>query len=522
MDGFLQQWQVNLSAIDGTIVTLAIAMLFVIGYFAGRKERSTDDFFLGNRRVPMFIAALSLVATEVSAVTITQTPGTGFSENLQYLQFYIGSAASKIFVAFLFIPVFYKHNCTSIYEFLRHRFGPPSQYAGSIFFFITRLLGSGARLYAACLGVAMILDWNIVQSLMLFSAVSVVFIAFGGIKAVVWNGAYQAGMFYIAGAAVIVYLCTQISGGFTEAWNIASQGGRLSMFDFSVDLNKPTSFWAGTASAFFVGMAVFGTDQELVQRLLTVDSRRSSQKAILTTIFAALPVLLMFMFIGTLMFVFFKQNPDSSLPTAAKGVFPYYIGAYLPAGLKGLLLATIILASIDSPLASLSSSFVMDIYRPLVKKNASDRHYLWISRLGVVGFAVVLGLIAYAVSPAQNILWVAFQILGVTGGSLLGIFLLGILTRRGTNRGNIIAMIVSSTVMAVFMFLTNYGPVGLERFFGLTDQLVPSGEKPIVPLAWTWGIVIGTLLTFAIAWVVGRKGNGQCSTLNDQRMAKSQ
>ena len=143
--------------VDLIVVGLAVILLFVISYIFGREEKDTKDFFLGGRKVPSIVACLSFVATEVSALTIIGVPATAYSENWQYLQFFIGSAAARIMVAFLFIPVFYKYNCTSIYEFFRHRFGPQTQYAGSIFFFITRLIASGVRLYAACLGVGIIL-----------------------------------------------------------------------------------------------------------------------------------------------------------------------------------------------------------------------------------------------------------------------------------------------------------------------------------------------------------------------------
>ena len=152
-----------LSGIDFLIVGIAILVLFVISYIFGRREKDTNDFFLGGRKVPTFVACLSFVATEVSALTIVGVPATAYSENWEYLQFFVGSAAARILVAFLFIPVFYKYNCTSIYEFLRHRFGPETQYAGSIFFFITRLIASGVRLYAACMGIGIILGWNLAQ-----------------------------------------------------------------------------------------------------------------------------------------------------------------------------------------------------------------------------------------------------------------------------------------------------------------------------------------------------------------------
>ncbi|TFG46056.1 MAG: hypothetical protein E4H40_07665, partial [Candidatus Brocadiia bacterium] len=385
-----------LSGIDLLIVFLAVLFLFVISYIFGRREKDTNDFFLGGRKIPPIVASLSFVATELSALTIVGVPAAAYSENWGYLQFFIGFSAAKITAAFLFITIFYKYNCTSIYEFLRYRFGPETQYAGSIFFLITRLIAAGVRLYAACLGISIILGWNLSQTLSAFTVVSIIFIAFGGIKAVVWAGAYQTIIFFSAGVAVLIYIFLHIQGGFSAAWQTAADAGRLSVFKFDFNINDSTTFWAGFANSFFIGLAVFGTDQELVQRLLTVNTRNKSQKTIIMTILAVLPVICVYLGIGTLLYVFFRQNPDLPGPEKAKEVLSHFTANYMPFGLRGLILSAIILASIDSPLSSLSSSFVTDIYRPLIKKGATEKHYLFISRTGVVIFGVILALIALA------------------------------------------------------------------------------------------------------------------------------
>ncbi len=469
-------------------MALAVLLLFVIAYVFARDEHDTNDFFLGRRRVPAVVACLSFVAGEISALTIVGFPATAYSENWEYVQFFIGSAAARIFVAFVFIPVFYQYNCTSIYEFLRHRFGPETQVAGSVFFFVTRLVGSGVRLYAACLGVALILGWNLGQTLLMFTAVSIVFIAFGGIKAVVWAGAYQALVIALAGSALVIYLFSRIEGGLGAAWHIADQAGRLSMFRFDLRLNDPTTFWAGSINAFVTSMASFGTDQENVQRLLTVQTRRLSQRTLVSTILTVIPITCLYLAIGTLLYVFYQQHPQAPRPSEAKEVLSYFVAHSLPAGLKGLLLAAIILASIDSPLSSLCSSFVTDIYRPLIRRDASERHYLWVSRLGIVGFGLILALIALACGPVKNILWFAYQVFALTGGAVLGIFLLGLLTRRKANRGNIVAMILSTVVTSVLMILVRRGTI---------------------PLAWSWLIVIGTATTMAVGYVLGEKTGRQ-------------
>ncbi len=482
MSEFLTVHQISgtLGLIDLIEVGLAIILLFVISYIFGREEKNTKDYFIGGRKVPSIVACLSFVATEVSALTIIGVPATAYSENWQYLQFFIGSAVARIMVAFLFIPVFYQYNCTSIYEFLRHRFGPQTQYAGSIFFFITRLIASGVRLYAACLGVGIILGWPLARTLLVFTMVSIAFIAFGGIKAVVWAGAYQTLVFFLAGGVLFVFLLLKIQGGLSSAWHIANEAGRLSIFKFDFDLNNPTTFWAGTANAFFIGLAVFGTDQELMQRLLTVKTRRSSQKAIISTILVGLPILCLYLGIGTLFYVFYKQNPGVPAPEKTKEVFSHFVTYSLPIGLKGLMLSAIVLASIDSPLSSLSSSFVTDIYRPLIKKSATEGHYLLVSRIGVITFGLILAIIAFACQPVENILWFAFEIMSLTGGATLGVFLLGVLTKRQANISNAAAMIISALTMTALLLLSHGG---------------------YIKLAWSWLIVAGTVMTFILGYL---------------------
>lgn len=472
----------TLSGLDWGIVGVGAVLLFVISYVFGREEKNTDDFFLGGRRVPPVVACLSFVATEISALTIVGVPHTAFTENWRWLQFLVGLALARLVVAFLFIPAFYKYNCTSIYEFLGHRFGPATQYTGSIYFFITRLLASGVRLYATCMAVGVIMGWPLAATITLFTVVSIVFIAFGGIKAVVWAGAYQALFFVVAGVLVVVYLVQHIDGGLATAMQTAHEAGRLSTFYFKFNLKDASTFWAWLASGFFIGLASFGTDQEMVQRLLTVETRKSSQKTIISTIATVLPVYWLYLLVGTLLYVFYQQNSSLVLPQELKEILPHFARNVLPTGLKGMVLGAIFMASVDSPLSSLTSSFVTDIYRPLIRRNASEKHYLLVSRIAVVGFGLVLAGIAAACAPVKNILWFAFQILSLTGGPMLGVFLLGLLTRRKANCANIPAMLFSTGVCVVLLLLI---------------------KQEILKLGWSWLIVIGTGITFVLGYLLG-------------------
>ena len=472
----------TLSGLDWGIVGVGALLLFVISYVFGREEKDTNDFFLGGRRVPPAVACLSFVAAEISALTIVGIPHTAYTENWRFLQFLVGLALARLVVAFLFIPAFYKHNCTSIYEFLGHRFGPATQYTGSIYFFITRLIASGVRLYATCMAVGIIMGWSLATSITLFTIISIAFIAFGGIKAVVWAGAYQSLFFVIAGITIVGYLIQHIDGGLGAALQTAHKEELLSTFYFKFDLKDASTFWAFLISGFFIGLVSFGTDQEMVQRLLTVETRKSSQKTIISTIFMVLPIYWLYLLVGTLLFVFYQQNSSLSLPGELKEILPHFARNVLPNGLKGLVLGAIFMASVDSPLSSLSSSFVTDIYRPLIRKHASEKHYLLVSRAAVVGFGLVLAGIAAACAPVKNILWFAFQILSITGGPMLGAFLLGLLTKRKANLANVLAMLLGTGVCVVLLILIKQ-------------------EK--LNLAWSWLIVIGTSITFVLGYLLG-------------------
>lgn len=472
----------TISGLDWGIVGIGTLGLFLISYVFGREERDTNDFFLGGRRVPPVVACLSFLATEISALTIVGIPHTAYTENWRWLQFLVGLALARVVVAFLFIPAFYKHNCTSIYEFLGHRFGSATQYAGSIYFFITRLLASGVRLYATCMAVGVIMDWPLTATITLFTLVSIAFIAFGGIKAVVWAGAYQSVFFVVAGVVIVGYLIQHIDGGLVAAMQTANKEELLSTFYFKFDLKDASTFWAFLISGFFIGLVSFGTDQEMVQRLLTVETRKGSQKTIISTIFTVLPVYWLYLLVGTLLFVFYQQNSSMSLPEELKEILPHFARNVLPSGLKGLVLGAIFMASVDSPLSSLSSSFVTDIYRPLIRRGASEKHYLFVSRAAVVGFGLVLAGIAAACAPVENILWFAFQILSITGGPMLGAFLLGLLTKRKANRANVLAMLFSTVVCIVLLLLI---------------------KQETIELAWSWLIVIGTGITFILAYLLG-------------------
>jgi SSS family transporter len=471
---------------DFAILAASLVFLVAIGGAFSREQRGTADFFLARRRIPWWAACLSFLATEISAVTIIAVPATAYSENWEYGQFFVGSSLAKLAVAYLFIPAFYRYDCTTIYEFLLHRFGQASQVTGSVFFFITRLLGSGVRLMAAALAVAVLVGWPLWATIALFTVVSIAYIALGGVKAVVWTNVFQAGAFLVGGALTVAFLAWRIDGGLGAMLGTAAEAGRLSVINWGPApgapdfwrrvLTDPNIFWLAILNGFIGSMAAFGTDHDLMQRLLTVETRGESQRTLALTPIGTLVTLLLYLAIGAGLFTYYAQHPG--VVPRPDEIFPFFIRTAMPELLRGVMLTAIVLASIDSPLGSLSASFVTDIYRPLLAPRRSDRHYLWVSRVAVVAFGLMLAALAWGFSFFDKILWLAFKIAGVTFGSLLGVFLLGLLTRLRANRANVAAMVIMGLVNLVLLVLSETG---------------------VIALAWSWLVILGTAGTMMLA-----------------------
>jgi SSS family solute:Na+ symporter len=472
---------------DYAVLAAALGALVLIGAALTRQQRDTADFFLARRRIPWWAACLSFLATEISAVTIISVPATAYSENWEYAQFFVGQSLAKFFVAFLFIPAFYRYDCTTIYEFLHHRFGQASQTTGAVFFFVTRLLGSGVRLMAAALAVSILVGWPLLATLALFTAVSIAYIALGGVKAVIWTNVFQATTFLVAGALTVLFLAGEVNGGLAGLYATAAEAGRMRVINWGPApgdpdfwrriLTDPNIVWLAVLNGLVGSTAAFGTDHDLMQRVLTVETRRASQRTLALTPLGTVATLAIYLSIGAGLYAYYAQHPAAGLPRPDE-IFPFFIRTAMPEMLRGLLLAAIVLASIDSPLGSLAASFVTDVYRPLLAQDRSEAHYLRVSRAAVVAFGLALALLAWGFSFFDRILWLAFKIAGVTFGSLLGVFLLGLVTRVRANRANVVAMVVMALVNLVLLTLS---------------------ELRVLQLAWSWLVILGTAGTMALA-----------------------
>ncbi|MEY2560590.1 MAG: hypothetical protein QOG51_1005 [Verrucomicrobiota bacterium] len=515
-------------AIDiGVLLLYFIAIIF-IGLRMGRKEDNLEDFALGGRRIPWWAVLASLVAAETSAGTFFGTPGEGFTHrDYTYLQLAFGTIIGRIIVSYVFIKPYYDYKVFSIYEYLTARFGVASKNAASAVFMITRLLASGTRLYVAAIALALAYEMisgarpNETQTLWIYLGATIaivilttIYTTFGGIKAVIWTDVIQASIMIGSALIALGLLYFSIPGGWDE---IVQRRGGFHISDLIASgLDPARSGWdkwkgmfeteytifAGLIGAVFITMGTHGTDQDMVQRMLTAKDIRRSRRSLILSGLADIPLAFTFVSIGLLLWVYYQAHPDPTLPKSPNEIFCHYILYQMPVGLRGLLLAGIFataMGSLSTALNALATSFTRDWYEPYINPAATDAQSLRAVRWATVWFSVLMIVVASTtaylviVHPNVRIIPIVLSIFGYTYGSLLGVFFAGMLTRtRGNDRGNILAMISGFVVVAILSGLPNKIGGILGTKFYTQPAWLPEMEFP-------WWIFFGTIVTFFVA-----------------------
>src|SRR6187399_478897 len=484
--------------IDIGVLLLYFIIIITIGLRMGRKEDNLEDFALGGRRIPWWAVLASIIAAETSAGTFFGAPGEGFAlRNYTYAQLAIGTILARIIVSYIFIKPYYDYKVFSIYEYLTARFGTTTKNAASAVFMVTRLLASGARLYVAAIALALAYEMIrgvqpgqketlliYIGSTIAIVVLTAIYTTLGGIKAVIWTDFIQASIMMGSALIAVGLLYSQIPGGWDE---IVQRHGGFGISDFfTTGLDPAKHGWdkikgmfeieytifAGLIGSTFITMSTHGTDQDMVQRMLTaVDVRRSRRSLVLSGL-ADIPIVLTFLSIGLLLWTYYQAHPDPNLPKAPSETFCHFILYQMPVGLRGLLIAGIFattMGSLSTALNALATSYTRDWYQPYINPDATEAQSLRAVRWATVGFALLMIVVASATSycvivlPNVRIIPIALGIFGYTYGSFLGIFFCGIFTkRRGNDRGNIIAMIVGFIVVAILSGLPN----GIASIFG--------------------------------------------------------
>jgi SSS family transporter len=460
-----------LRAFDLAVIALYLAAVTWFGARFRESQRSLGDYFLGGRTAPWWAIALSIVSAETSTLTIIGTPPLAYAGSFVFLQVVFGYLLARIAISILFLPRYFEGQLFTAYQLMERRFGPRARRLTSAIFLVTRSLAEGVRVFAVSIVIAIILHTGGIASILVIVAITLFYTFEGGMTAVIWTDVVQMIM-YVLGALVSFFvLLGRIPGGFAHVLDAGLAAGKLQVFDFHWSWTYPYTFWAGVIGGCFLTTASHGTDQLVVQRLLSAKDQRQSRIALLSSWAVIFVQFSLFLTIGLMLWVYRGGRP---IPGKSDSLYPAFIWESLPRGIAGLAMAAILaaaMANLSAALNSLASATVVDFYQPWTRGRHSAAHYLRISRFSTVFWGAVLAAIALFASQWGSVLESGLSIASVTLGILLGVFLLGVLTRRPGENAAIMGVIAGALTMIYIRFGTKipftwWVPIGSAATFG--------------------------------------------------------
>ena len=466
----------GLNRLDFAIIALYLAGITLFGLRFRKKQRTLRDYFLAGREIPWWAIALSIVAAETSTLTIISIPGLAYDSNLTFLQVVMGYVVGRVVISFVLLPQYFRGDLYTAYELIERRFGRNLRSVTAGLFLLTRAAAEGVRVYAVSIVVSIALGTGEVASIAIITALTLIYTFEGGLAAVIWTDVVQT-VIYVGGTLVgLVTITHLVPGGWSAIQAAAHSAGKFQVFDFRSSIWLPYTFWAGVIGGTFLTTASHGTDQLIVQRLLAARGQKQSVTALLSSGIAILFQFALFLIVGVMLWAYYHQ------PSAAFGrpdrIYPTFIVTRMPHGISGLLIAAILAAAmsnLSAALNSLSSSAIMDFCARL-RPQSDEKTKMRLSRLATLAWALILfGLALIALHKVGRVVEVGLQIASVTYGALLGVFLLGTLTRRANQLGGMVGMACG---------------FGVELYLWLAS-----------PVPWTWWVMIGTSVTFVVGWV---------------------
>lgn len=500
---------------DWGVLLAYVALLAFAGYKATQRTKTADDYFLAGHHAPVWLVAISVLSTMQSAATFLGAPDNSYRGDYSYLTSNFAAIIAAFIVARLLIPRFYAIGATTVYELLEVRFDATARRAAAGMYLIGRILASGARLYLAAIAVSMIifLDTD-PHHIMIASAVlvvfGVVFTLFGGLNAVIWSDLVQV-VLYLGGALlVLAFLWFKIPASASEIMNGLQNapGGvdKLRLFDWSFDFSKPFTIWAIFTGLVLLNIGNAGLDQDTTQRFLACRDARSGARALYLSMWAAIPVVAIFMAIGSLLHIFYDR-PDLMATGGVAGsfsgekitVFMSFILSEIPPGLRGLITVGVIAAAaINSGLISMSAVVVTDFYRPWRdgRGPVSERHYVHAGRAAMLLLALALFAMSvlcffwqrYSDTPLLEFV-LGVMVFAYSG--LLGVYAVTVFTGRGATWSVIAALVAG--------FLT----ILLQQHYIVDSFGLPPSWKM---LAFPWQLCIGSVTAFLVCLAGNKKG----------------
>ncbi|XP_055948477.1 putative sodium-dependent multivitamin transporter [Argiope bruennichi] len=445
----------HLGWVDYVVIGLTLVISTAIGItfqFTGNRQKTTREYLLAGKNMSIFPVVMSITVTMLSAVTIIGTPMETYRFGLKFALLLVPFSIGTVLAALIITPVYFNCRVSTTYEFLEIRYGKTTRYAVSALFILQMVLFMSVVLYAPVLALSAVTDLSIEASIIVFGLVCSFYCAVGGLKGVLWTDVFQSALMFLC--LVIVYVFSvQEAGGVTNVYKTSSEGQRLDVFDFSVDFTTRFTILNIMAKGIVGSMAFYGTSQVEVQRLLSLSTIKRAQWSLCCSVIPVAVLYLMCNMLGLVMFTIFKDC-DPILDKANTGiakydqVIPYYIVTRLHSipGLTGLCIAGIFsgsLSTISSALNSLSTVTVIDFIKPMCKtEKLSDTRVVYIAKALSILFGILCICFAFAVAKVDSLVAVNNALIGITEGPMLAIYLVGILSRKGTQKCILFGLIV--------------------------------------------------------------------------------
>jgi SSS family transporter len=443
-----------------------------------RKNSSLGEYLLGNKGMKWFPVALSIIAADTSALTYLGVPAWSFQHDLKYNQQIFFILLAVPIVIFLFLPVYSKGDLFTAYQYLERRFDLKVRLLTSLFFLAIRGAHVAVVIYAPALMMSELMGVPLKVSILTMGSLTALYTSMGGIKSVIWTDAIQVGLVGVGFVALMGSALTQVRGGIPAVWSVALAHGKLELFEFSLNLNHVDNFWALMIGGTLLGVQTMSTDQAVLQKYFTTKSKSETSKSLL--FYGGISTLLVcFLSIfGVILFVVYNQRPQlSSSLHHPDAVVAHYAAHMLPHGLAGLVVASIFagcMSTISASINSLATCSVVDVYQRLIRKHDSDRHYTAASRWATVFWGLLATMGSFYADRLGALVMAFTKILSLMGGIILGVFLLGVASRRANSTGVILGSL-AGLVIVLYIFL-------------------------YTPVAFYWYCVVGVLATFATGW----------------------
>ncbi|MFN7542983.1 MAG: sodium:solute symporter [Acidobacteriota bacterium] len=466
--------------LDYGVIVAYLVGITLFGFRFRESQKSLKDYFLGGKNAPWWAIGFSIVSAETSTLTVIGTPALSFNGNFGFLQVVLGYLLARIIISVLFLPQYFRGEMFTAYELMLRRFGPNIRKLTAGAFLGLRALAEGVRVFAISIVVSIVLGTGEFVSELVIVCLTLFYTFEGGMTAVIWTDVVQM-FLYVAGAILSLFVILgQIPGGWDHAMTLAAEANKLQVFDFGFALtpeffSKTYTFWAGFFGGCFLTTASHGTEQLMVQRLLSAKNESEARLALLSSWVVILFQFTLFLVIGILLWVYYGET-NLAPPQPPDRIYPKFIWEFLPEGISGLVIAAILAAAmsnLSAALNSLASTTVMDFIKPLDRRNRTDGEYLALAKKMTVLWCGILFAIGLVARNVQSVLEAGLGIASIVYGALLGVFLLGLLTKRTGERA---AMVGMSCGLAAMLYVK----------FGTT-------------IAWTWYVLIGTTITFLTA-----------------------